>query len=297
MKKQSWYVVGCYVLWGVLPIFWKFLQNVNSLYLLAARIVWALVFCGIIIMFSSGKNELKAVMHDKRQFLLSCLCGLFVSINWGGYIIAVNSDHILEGSLAYYMNPIFAILAGWIFFKERLSIMQWISVALAFTGVLVSVIAYGSVPYLALTIAISFAIYSALKKKVTIKNTTVSLFIETLAMTPVSIAFMIYSECIGNGSIGVLHSWQFLLLPISGIVTAIPLLLFGKGIKHTSVSMTGILMYINPTMQLLIGVFLYNEEFTSTQGVTFAFVWAALIMFVVGNIVKMKKEAKKALTK
>lgn len=296
MKKQSWYVVGCYVLWGVLPIFWKFLQSVNSLYLLAARIVWALVFCGIIILFSSGKNELKSVMRNKRQFLLSCLCGLFVSINWGGYIIAVNSDHILEGSLAYYMNPIFAILAGSIFFKERLSVLQWISVALAFTGVLVSVIAYGSVPYLALTIAISFAIYSSLKKKVTIESTTVSLFIETLAMTPISIAFMIYMEIVGNGSIGVLHSWQFLLLPISGIITAIPLLLFGKGIKHTSVSMTGILMYINPTMQLLIGVFLYNEEFSSTQAVTFAFVWAALIMFVVGNIVKMKKEAK-TLTK
>lgn len=290
MKKGIAAVTGCYVLWGILPVYWKLLDEVNPAYILASRILWSMVFCGGIVLLINRQDQIKAVFRDRRECLLLFICGIMVSINWGLYIFAVNTDHIVESSLAYYMNPIITIAIGTVFLREKLDSVQWLSVGIALCGVLISIIKYGEVPYLALSIAVSFAIYSALKKKVK-SGGEVSIFMETFCMMPFALIFIFYRELQGTGALGILEGAELVLLPLCGVVTSIPLVLFAKGMKETPLSLAGILMYMNPTIQLLIGVFVYHETFTATDAVTFGFVWAALLLFALHSLYKGRKAA------
>jgi chloramphenicol-sensitive protein RarD len=280
VKKGPIYVLLCHISWGLLPIFWNLLDRLNPLYILASRVIWALVFCTLLIVFSKDYKTIKCILKNKKELLLLGACGILVTVNWGSYIWAVNSNKILDASLAYYINPILSVVAGALFFKEKLSKLQWLSAAIAFTGVMISIVRYGTIPYMALIIGGSFAVYGALKKLVKADSKT-SLFIETLTVFPLALIYVIYVEAMGLGSTGVLSGWACILLPMTGVVTGIPLLLYAKGIKGTSYSLSGILMYINPTLQLLIGVLLYHEPFTNTQAVTFSFVWAGLILYLI----------------
>ena len=280
MNKGPLYVTGCYVLWGLLPIFWKALSSLNPIYILACRIFWSLIFCAVIITINHDWDKIKTIFTNKKQLLTIVICSLLITFNWGSYIWAVNSNHILDSSLAYYMEPIVVIFIGAMFFKERLSRLQWLSVAFAALGVIIPIVYYGEFPFIALAMAGCFAIYGALKKNLSI-NSTVSIFMETLFTTPLAIVFIIYMEIQGQGALATLSGWQNLLLPLSGIVTSIPLILFAKGLQTTSYNLSGILMYINPTMEMLVGMLIYQERFTSVQTLTFAFVWCAVIIYLI----------------
>lgn len=280
--------MGCYILWGLLPIFWKLLAGVNSAYVLAQRIVFSCVFCLAVILIRKNGGEIGRIIKNKSERRMFFLCGILISINWGVYILTVAMGRILEASLAYYMNPLFSVLIGAIFFKERLSRVQWASVALAFAGVMFSVIRYGEVPYLAIIIGLSFALYGALKKGIKADSET-SICMETMAVLPIAIVFIAYAQFSGFTTFSSLTTAEALLLIATGPITSIPLMLFAKGIKETSIVTSGILMYINPTLQLLVGVFIYNEAFTQTNAITFAFVWAAVILFVFDSLRKHKK--------
>lgn len=280
--------MGCYILWGLLPIFWKLLAGVNSAYVLAQRIVFSCVFCLAVILIRKNGGEIGKIIKNKSERRKFFLCGILISINWGVYILTVAMGRILEASLAYYMNPLFSVLIGAIFFKEKLSRVQWASVALAFAGVMFSVIRYGEVPYLAIIIGLSFALYGALKKGIKADSET-SICMETMAVLPIAIVFIAYAQFSGFTTFSSLTTAEALLLIATGPITSIPLMLFAKGIKETSIVTSGILMYINPTLQLLVGVFIYNEAFTQTNAITFAFVWAAVILFVFDSLRKNKK--------
>ncbi len=280
--------MGCYILWGLLPIFWKLLAGVNSAYVLAQRIVFSCVFCLAVILIRKNGGEIGKIIKNKSERRKFFLCGILISINWGVYILTVAMGRILEASLAYYMNPLFSVLIGAIFFKERLSRVQWASVALAFAGVMFSVIRYGEVPYLAIIIGLSFALYGALKKGIKADSET-SICMETMAVLPIALVFIAYAQFSGFTTFSSLTTAEALLLIATGPITSIPLMLFAKGIKGTSIVTSGILMYINPTLQLLVGVFIYNEAFTQTNAITFAFVWAAVILFVFDSLRKNKK--------
>ena len=280
--------MGCYILWGLLPIFWKLLAGVNSAYVLAQRIVFSCVFCLAVILIRKNGGEIGKIIKNKSERRKFFLCGILISINWGVYILTVAMGRILEASLAYYMNPLFSVLIGAIFFKERLSRVQWASVALAFAGVMFSVIRYGEVPYLAIIIGLSFALYGALKKGIKADSET-SICMETMAVLPIELVFIAYAQFSGFTTFSSLTTAEALLLIATGPITSIPLMLFAKGIKGTSIVTSGILMYINPTLQLLVGVFIYNEAFTQTNAITFAFVWAAVILFVFDSLRKHKK--------
>ena len=280
--------MGCYILWGLLPIFWKLLAGVNSAYVLAQRIVFSCVFCLAVILIRKNGGEIGKIIKNKSERRKFFLCGILISINWGVYILTVAMGRILEASLAYYMNPLFSVLIGAIFFKERLSRVQWASVALAFAGVMVSVIRYGEVPYLAIIIGLSFALYGALKKGIKADSET-SICMETMAVLPIALVFIAYAQFSGFTTFSSLTTAEVLLLIATGPITSIPLMLFAKGIKGTSIVTSGILMYINPTLQLLVGVFIYNEAFTQTNAITFAFVWTAVILFVFDSLRKHKK--------
>lgn len=280
--------MGCYILWGLLPIFWKLLAGVNSAYVLAQRIVFSCVFCLAVILIRKNGGEIGKIIKNKSERRKFFLCGILISINWGVYILTVAMGRILEASLAYYMNPLFSVLIGAIFFKEQLSRVQWASVALAFAGVMFSVIRYGEVPYLAIIIGLSFALYGALKKGIKADSET-SICMETMAVLPIAIVFIAYAQFSGFTTFSSLTMAEALLLIATGPITSIPLMLFAKGIKETSIVTSGILMYINPTLQLLVGVFIYNEAFTQTNAITFAFVWTAVILFVFDSLRKHKK--------
>lgn len=292
VNKETFNVLGCYVLWGLLPVFWKLLAGVNSAYVLAQRIVFSCLFCFAVILIKKNGGELKNILRDKKQRRLYLACGLLISANWGVYILTVATGRILEASLAYYMNPLFSILIGALIFKERLSGVQWLSVALAFVGVMYSVVLYGSVPYLAIIIGLTFALYGAIKKGIKAES-EVSICMETVSVLPLALIFIVYAQLSGFTTFASLSVKEMLLLVLTGAITSVPLMLFASGIKRTSITVSGILMYINPTLQLLLGVFVYNEEFTKANAVTFAFVWLAVILFV-GDGLRHKRREKLA---
>lgn len=292
VNKDTFNVLGCYVLWGLLPVFWKLLAGVNSAYVLAQRIVFSCLFCFAVILIKKNGGELKNILRDKKQRRLYLACGLLISANWGVYILTVATGRILEASLAYYMNPLFSILIGALIFKERLSGVQWLSVALAFVGVMYSVVLYGSVPYLAIIIGLTFALYGAIKKGIKAES-EVSICMETVSVLPLALIFIFYAQLSGFTTFASLSVKEMLLLVLTGAITSVPLMLFASGIKRTSITVSGILMYINPTLQLLLGVFVYNEEFTKANAVTFAFVWLAVILFV-GDGLRHKRHEKLA---
>ena len=290
MNKSSFSVLGCYVLWGLLPIFWKLLANVDSVYVLAQRVLFSCIFCLAIILLKKNGSSVKNILKSKTERRKYFVCGILISINWGVYILTIAMGKILESSLAYYMNPLFSVVIGALIFKEKLSAVQWISVGLALVGVMISVIAYGNVPYLAIIIGLSFALYGAMKKTIKAES-EVSICMETMSVLPLALAFIVYAQLSGYTTFSSLSNAEMLLLAASGPVTSIPLMLFAKGIRKTSITTSGILMYINPTLQLLVGVLIYNEVFTKMNAITFAFVWAAVILFVLDSLRKHKVKA------
>lgn len=290
MNRSSLSVLGCYVLWGLLPIFWKLLANVDSAYVLAQRVLFSCIFCLAIILLKKNGSSVKNILKSKTERRRYFVCGILISINWGVYILTIAMGKILEASLAYYMNPLFSVVIGALIFKEKLSAFQWGSVGLAFVGVMISVIAYGNVPYLAIIIGLSFALYGAMKKTIKAES-EVSICMETMSVLPLALVFIAYAQASGYTSFSSLSTTEMLLLIASGPVTSIPLMLFAKGIKETSITTSGILMYVNPTLQLLVGVLIYNEAFTKMNAITFAFVWAAVILFVLDSLNKHKVKA------
>ena len=290
MNRSSLSVLGCYVLWGLLPIFWKLLANVDSVYVLAQRVLFSCIFCLAIILLKKNGSSVKNILKSKTERRRYFVCGILISINWGVYILTVAMGKILEASLAYYMNPLFSVVIGALIFKEKLSAVQWVSVGLALVGVMISVIAYGNVPYLAIIIGLSFALYGAMKKTIKAES-EVSICMETMSVLPLAIVFIAYAQVSGYTDFSSLSTTEMLLLIASGPVTSIPLMLFAKGIRKTSITTSGILMYINPTLQLLVGVLIYNEAFTKMNAITFAFVWAAVILFVLDSLRKHKVKA------
>lgn len=282
-------VLSCYICWGMLTMFWSLLSEVNSLYILTHRIFWSMIFMGIYLAVTGRTGEIAAVFKDKEKLRMCFISGVLVTINWGVYIMAVSNGHVLDASMGYFIEPIIVAIIGVMAFKERLSKYEMMTFALAAVGVLYMVVKARTVPVLALMIAVSFAAYGAVKKNVTV-SPQVSLFMETLCMTPLAVIFIIYSEMNGNGSIGILQGSEFILLPICGVVTSVPLLLFNIGVKQIPYYLSGILMYINPTIQFVVGLVYFQEVLDTTRLSAFVFIWAGVMFTVYEKVKLMKKE-------
>ena len=294
MKKGTIYVTLSYVLWGLLPVFWKLLADVDSFYVLACRVVFSLVVSAALLPLLGEARRAKDALKDKRLVGLMLCCGLLISFNWGVLIYCVAAERVLDVSLAYYINPLLAILVGFICFRERLSAAQWISCAIAAAGVAAPMVMAGEFPILAVLCGLSFAIYGAVKK---VANTPgeLSTFMETLLVVPFAIAFIIYCEANGGPvASGQLSGWRLLLLPAAGAVTFLPVYLYSAGIRTTSMGLSGVLMYINPTLQLLIGL-LYGETLGTDMLVTFACVWIATAIYLISGAKSRKRAANAAL--
>ena len=294
MKKGTIYVTLSYVLWGLLPVFWKLLADVDSFYVLACRVVFSLVVSAALLPLLGEARRAKDALKDKRLVGLMLCCGLLISFNWGVLIYCVAAERVLDVSLAYYINPLLAILVGFICFRERLSAAQWIACAIAAAGVAAPMVMAGEFPILAVLCGLSFAIYGAVKKVANIPG-ELSTFMETLMVVPFAIAFIIYCEANGGPvASGQLSGWRLLLLPAAGAVTFLPVYLYSAGIRTTSMGLSGVLMYINPTLQLLIGL-LYGETLGTDMLVTFACVWIATAIYLISGAKSRKRAANAAL--
>lgn len=294
MKKGTIYVTLSYVLWGLLPVFWKLLADVDSFYVLACRVVFSLVVSAALLPLLGEARRAKDALKDKRLVGLMLCCGLLISFNWGVLIYCVAAERVLDVSLAYYINPLLAILVGFICFREKLSAAQWIACAIAAAGVAAPMVMAGEFPILAVLCGLSFAVYGAVKKVADIPG-ELSTFMETLLVVPFAIAFIIYCEANGGPvASGQLSGWRLLLLPAAGAVTFLPVYLYSAGIRTTSMGLSGVLMYINPTLQLLIGL-LYGETLGTDMLVTFACVWIATAIYLISGAKTRKRAANAAL--
>ncbi|TYS69790.1 EamA family transporter RarD [Sutcliffiella horikoshii] len=270
-----------YIFWGILPLFWKLVDDVPAGEILAHRIVWSLVFMLIILAMMrklpAFSMELKALVRNRKRLIGISLASIFISINWGLYIWAVNADRVIEASLGYYINPLVSILLAVIVLKEKLSVLQTLSIILAGVGVLVLTFSFGTFPWVAMMLALSFAFYGLIKKMVQV-GALIGLAIETLLITPFALLFLgdVHgASSSGGGAFGDSLNVTLLLL-LAGVVTAIPLLLFASGAKRIPLSMVGLLQYFAPTIKLIMGVYLFHEPFTSAHLVAFVCIWLAL---------------------
>lgn len=281
-------VAAAYVIWGMLTIFWNLLSDVNPVYILSQRIIWSMIFIGIYIIAIGQIDEIKAVFRNRKNLLICFVCGILITINWGVYIYAVNSSHVLDASLGYFIEPVLVGTIGLLVFKEKPSTFEKITYFLAFAALLFIVIRVGTFPTLSLLIAGSFAVYGAVKKNLDI-SAEASLFMETLFMTPIAIIYVVISEKNGTGALSVLDGWRFLLLPACGIVTSLPLLLFNKGVKEIPYYVSGILMYINPTLAFIMGLFYFHEELDTNRLIAFIIIWVGVAFTVFDRLRQMKR--------
>ena len=278
-----------YVLWGVLGIYWGLLSDVNPVYILANRIVWSAVFMGLYALLRHRGGEIKRILTDKKMLGKCFLCGVLITINWGVYIYAVNSGHMLDASLGYFIEPVLVGLIGVLAFKERPTKLEWTTFALAIVALGYMLIRTGTIPYLAIIIAGSFAVYGGVKKNMEL-TPEVSLFVETLCMAPFALAFIAWAEANGLGTLETATAGRILLLIYSGIVTSVPLLLFNVGVKHIPYYFSGILMYVNPTIQFLVGIFYFKETLDTNRLVAFIIIWVGVLLALFDKVRKMKQE-------
>ncbi|MCI0550108.1 MAG: EamA family transporter RarD [Anaerolineae bacterium] len=281
MNKGILYSVTVYALWGFFPIYWKLLSHVPALQLLGHRIAWSFLLLLGVIFITKQWNEFRATLNV-RTFRIYLIAALLIGVNWLAYVWAVNAGFIVETSLGYFINPLLSVLMGVLFLGERLRPMQWIPVALAAMGVAYLTFAYGQLPWIALLLAFTFGFYGLVKKLAPL-GSLFGLTLETgILFLP---AFVYLSVVESNNTAAFLHSGiaSDLLMIGAGLVTTIPLLMFASAAKLIPLSMIGVLQYIAPTIQFLIGVFIYKETFDQSRLLGFSIVWLALIIFWVEN--------------
>ncbi len=278
MKKGVWLGIGAYAAWGLFPIYWKWLHQVPAVQLLAHRIVWSFVLLAVVLVVMRQWRAFRAEALHFRTIGTYFVAALLLSINWLTYVWAVNAGYIVETSLGYFINPLLSVLLGVIILHERLRRAQWIAVGLAAAGVIYLTLAYGSLPWIALTLAFSFGLYG-LVNKIAPLGALHSLTLETGLLFVPMLLYLILAEVQGEGAFLHTDGVSTLLLIGGGVVTVVPLLMFAAAVRLIPLSLVGILQYIAPTLQFLIGVLIFGEAFTPTQFVGFGLVWLALIVF------------------
>jgi chloramphenicol-sensitive protein RarD len=278
MKRGILYGIGAYALWGLFPAYWKMLQHVPAAQLIAHRVFWSFTLLTLFIVLSGRKEQFLQKVKQRRVLLIYLAAAVLIGINWSVYVWAVNAGYIVESSLGYFINPLINVLLGVVFLRERLRPLQWLPIALAAAGVVYLTVSYGKLPWIALTLACSFGIYGLVKKTAPL-NSVNGLTLETGYLLLPAIGVLLTAEFNGTGAF--LHTGlrADLLMFGAGFATTIPLLMFASAAQRIPLSMMGILQYLAPTLQLLLGVLVYHEPFTRTQWVGFGAVWLALAIY------------------
>lgn len=294
-KKGILDALLAYMIWGVFPLYWTMLEHVDSMEILLGRVIWSFVFTLILIIVIGQRKKLLEdlvyLWRHKIQFWSLAAASFVIAINWYIYIYAVTHNHVLDSSMGYYINPLISVVFGMLIFKEKLSRAQLFSVAIALFGVAVMAINYGKVPWIALLLAMSFAIYGVLKKKIVL-DATRGLAIETMFILPFALLYYVYIFNKGDMSFLHVNVKTDVLMIVSGIITAIPLILFAKGAQRIPLYLLGFIQYVSPTIVLFLGVLLYKEPFTTIELAAFSCIWFALIIFSLSKILEVRKMKK-----
>lgn len=276
--KGTWFVLAAYLAWGLLPIYWKALRSVPSPQILSHRIFWSFILTIFLLQVQKRWPEARAAFRRARNRRICAVTAAIIGANWFIYIWAVLHDHILDASLGYFINPLFSVLLGVVFLKERLSRGRMAAVCLAALGVGYMTFQYGRFPWIAFALALTFGCYGLLRKTARVES-LVGLTAETALLSPLVLTFLIVRQAQGLGAVGHVSPAAHVLLFGSGLVTAGPLLWFTLGVRRIPLVTAGFLQYIAPSLQLLLGTLVYGEPFTSTHLVSFSFIWAGLLIF------------------
>jgi chloramphenicol-sensitive protein RarD len=282
MKKGVLYGIGAYILWGILPIYWKWLQAVPAIQIISHRIIWSFVLLALILFVTRQWRDFRAKAFSRRVVLIYLVSAILLSINWLTYIWAVNAGFVVETSLGYFINPLLSVLLGVLFLREKLRPWQWLPIGLAAIGVVYVAISYGQFPWIALTLAFSFGLYGLVKKLAPL-GSLYGLTLETGLLSLPALGLLVFMEVHGQGAF--LHSPPVsnLLMVGAGLVTTVPLLMFASAVQRIPLSTVGILQYINPTIAFLLGVFLFHEPFNLSLLIGFSLVWLALLIYSAEN--------------
>jgi len=272
------YGIAAYALWGMFPLYWRRLAVVPALQILAHRVAWAFVLTAILTFALGRRKDVVALLRQPKRLIATLAAGFLVTVNWGIYIWAVNSGRIIETSLGYYLNPLVSVALGAFVLREKLDRGIIISCAIAAVGILILAISYGRLPWVALSLAVTFAVYGLIKKMVGL-DALVGLAMETAPVFPLALAYLVFEQVAGRGSFGNVGVVETLLLALAGAVTAIPLFCYAQGVKRIPLSRMGFLQYISPTGQLLLGVLVFGETMGGVKAAAFACILAALVVF------------------
>jgi chloramphenicol-sensitive protein RarD len=282
-SRAAWgvaYSAAAYAIWGLFPIYFKAVAQVPATQVLAHRVVWSLLFLGAVIGFRANWRPIARAFASPRLLATLALSATAIAVNWGVFIWAVAHDHVLECSLGYFISPLVSVLLGIIVLGERLGRLQWLAVVLAAAGILYQIAVYGAVPWVALTLALTFGSYGLLRKMAPIEPVG-GLFIEALLLTPAALGFLLVLAVNGGGAFGA-GGWRMdALLIFAGPLTALPLILFVAGARRIRLATVGLLQYIVPTGHFLLAVAVYGEAFSRSSLATFACIWAALALYSV----------------
>ncbi|WP_153505224.1 EamA family transporter RarD [Cumulibacter manganitolerans] len=281
--------LAAWVIWGLFPLYWRSLAPSTPFELLAHRVVWAVVWVALVLLVIRRWHEVLAAFRDRRTALVLVAASIAIGVNWGMFIYGVNVGRTVEVSLGYYVNPLVSVLLGVWFFSERLRPLQWAAIAIAAVAVIVLTIEVGQFPWLGLSLAASFGVYGLLKK-ISPTPPLSGLMVEALILLPASVAFLAYLMSTGTSTFGHHGALHVVLIVLMGLVTAVPLVLFAVSAQSIPLSTLGLMQYITPTMQFLLGVVVFGEPMSAARWTGFAIVWAALIVFSVDALHNAHRE-------
>ena len=275
--------LAAWTMWGFFPLYWPLLEPSGAVEILAHRIFWSMiVMLGVVLAMRKGAR-LRATFADRRTRWLLAVAAMLITVNWGTYIWGVNNHHVVETSLGYFINPLVSVLLGVVVLGERLRRLQWVALGLAGVAVLGLTVEYGRPPWVALILAFSFGSYGLAKKKAN-AGAVESLVVETLVVSPVALGYIVFLMSTGASTFGTSGGWHVALLIGTGAITVVPLLCFGGAATRIPLSTLGLMQYVTPTVQFLLGILFFHEPMPAMRWVGFALIWLALALFTLETL-------------
>ncbi|WP_151737501.1 EamA family transporter RarD [Paenibacillus tengchongensis] len=272
-----------YIMWGVLPLYWKLFNDVPAGEILSHRVVWSFVFMGILVAVQRRWGDMKRIAASRSQLLSLAASGLLIAANWLIFIWAVNNGHVVETSIGYYLNPLLNVLLAVVFLHEKPNRGQWLAIAIASAAVLIIAIDYGRFPWISISLATTFGLYGLAKKKM-VQDASVGLLSETAVVLPIALGYWIYLAAAGESTAWTLSPSMLIGLLLSGVVTALPLLFFARAAARMPLSTLGFVQYIGPTIMLLLSVFVFKESVSPVLLIGFALIWTALVVYATSSV-------------
>lgn len=279
---QQGFLLGAaaYAMWGLFPLYWTLLAPAGAIEILAHRVCWSLVTMVALTLLLRRTPQLRAILRDRRVVLLLTAAAVVIAFNWGGFIYGVNAGRVVEVSLGYFVNPLVTVLLGVLVLGERLRPVQWAAVGLAGVAVVVLTVDYGHPPWVAVLLAGSFGTYGLMKKKADV-GAVESLTLETVVLVPLALGYLVWLTASGRSSFGTEGAGHAVLMVSTGLVTAVPLICFGAAATRVSMTTIGLLQYLAPTLQFVLGLVVFGEQMTPVKWLGFGLVWVALVAFTV----------------